>query len=142
MKIHVVNGPNLNMLSRRDPNVYGKIGYAELVEKIKKWCEENRVEVDFFQSNHEGKIVDYIQKLPDEDAIVINPGALAHYSYALRDALEMFKGVKVEVHISNVFKREAFRMQSVTAAVCDGILSGFGSAGYVLAIQFILSRRD
>ncbi len=139
MKIHVINGPNLNMLSKRDPNIYGTTGYEEMVKRIKNWCDENDVDVDFFQSNHEGDIIDYIQKLPNDDAIVINPGAFAHYSYAIRDALEIFKGIKVEVHISNVFKREEFRTHSVTAAVCNGVISGLGIEGYILAAQFILS---
>ncbi|WP_456399031.1 type II 3-dehydroquinate dehydratase [Mesoaciditoga sp.] len=139
MKIHVINGPNLNMLSKRDPNIYGTTGYEEMVKRIKNWCDENDVDVDFFQSNHEGDIIDYIQKLPNDDAIVINPGAFAHYSYAIRDALEIFKGIKVEVHISNVFKREEFRTHSVTAPVCNGVISGLGIEGYILAAQFILS---
>lgn len=140
MKIHVINGPNLNMLSKRDPNIYGTTGYEEMVKRIKNWCDENDVDVDFFQSNHEGDIIDYIQKLPNDDAVVINPGAFAHYSYAIRDALEIFKGIKVEVHISNVFKREEFRTHSVTAPVCNGVISGLGIEGYILAAQFILSQ--
>ncbi len=140
MKIHVINGPNLNMLSKRDPNIYGTTGYEEMVKRIKNWCDENDVDVDFFQSNHEGDIIDYIQKLQNDDAVVINPGAFAHYSYAIRDALEIFKGIKVEVHISNVFKREEFRTHSVTAPVCNGVISGLGIEGYILAAQFILSQ--
>ncbi len=140
MKIHVINGPNLNMLSKRDPNIYGTTGYEEMVKRIKNWCDENDVDVDFFQSNHEGDIIDYIQKLPNDDAVVINPGAFAHYSYAIRDALEIFRGIKVEVHISNVFKREEFRTHSVTAPVCNGVISGLGIEGYILAAQFILSQ--
>ncbi len=140
MKIHVINGPNLNMLSKRDPNIYRATGYEEMVKRIKNWCDENDVDVVFFQSNHEGDIIDYIQKLPNDDAVVINPGAFAHYSYAIRDALEIFKGIKVEVHISNVFKREEFRTHSVTAPVCNGVISGLGIEGYILAAQFILSQ--
>lgn len=135
MIVHVINGPNLNMLSKRDPKIYGAQGYDEMVDEIKKWSEERSIKVVFFQSNHEGKIIDYIQKLHDEDGIVINPGAFAHYSYALRDALEIFKGPKIEVHISNIFNREEFRSHSVTAAVCNGVISGLGWKGYILAIQ-------
>ena len=140
MIVHVINGPNLNMLSKRDPKVYGTVGYGELVNEIQRWCEAERIKVNFFQSNHEGEIIDYIQKIPVKDGIVINPGAFAHYSYALRDALEIFKGLKVEVHISNIFKREEFRSHSVTAPVCDGVISGLGVHGYILAIQFITSK--
>lgn len=140
MKIRVVNGPNLNALSRRDPKVYGTSGYDDIVKHVKEWAGLNEIEVDFFQSNHEGNLVDHIQNIPDTDAIVINPGALAHYSYALRDALEIFKGPKVEVHISNIFKREEFRTHTVTAPVCNGVISGFGEYGYILAIQFIVQN--
>ena len=135
MIVHVINGPNLNMLSKRDFTIYGTDGYNEIVNKIKKWSEERGIKVVFFQSNHEGEIIDYMQELPDKDGIVINPGAFAHYSYALRDALEIFKGPKVEVHISNIFSREEFRSHSVTAVVCDGVISGLGWKGYILAIQ-------
>ncbi len=140
MRIHVINGPNLNLLSRRDERIYGSFGYEDVVSSVKKWCDDREVEVNFFQSNHEGKLVDYIQAIPDGDAIVINPGAFAHYSYALRDALEMFFGPKVEVHISNIFKREDFRTKSVTAPVCDGLISGLGLDGYVLAVRFVLKK--
>ena len=141
MKIHVINGPNLNMLSKRDPKFYTGHGYDEMVKKVKDWCDKKGVEVDFFQSNHEGALIDYIQSLSDNDAIIINPGAFAHYSYALHDALEIFNGVKVEVHISNVFKRENFRTKSVTAAACDGVIIGFGFEGYTLAAEFIISKK-
>lgn len=142
MKVHIINGPNLNVLSRRNSKIYGTSGYDEIVERIKEWAKLEGVEVDFFQSNHEGSLVDHIQNISDTDAIVINPGALAHYSYALRDALEIFKGLKVEVHISNIFKREEFRSHSVTAPVCDGVVSGFGDYGYILAIQFIAQKAN
>ncbi len=137
MKVHIINGPNLNMLSQRDKKIYGNFGYEELKQKIKTWCDENKIDVDFFQSNHEGDLIDYIQSLSNEDTIVINPGAFAHYSYALHDALETFKGKKVEVHISNVFKREEFRARSITAPVCDGFIAGLGVEGYIFAVRFV-----
>jgi len=140
LKVHIINGPNLNVLSRRDSKVYGTLGYDEIIKHIREWAKLEGIEVDFFQSNYEGSLVDHIQNISDTDAIVINPGALAHYSYALRDALEFFKGPKVEVHISNIFKREEFRSHSVTAPVCNGIVSGFGGYGYILAIQFIIQK--
>ncbi|HEU24494.1 MAG: type II 3-dehydroquinate dehydratase [Mesoaciditoga sp.] len=141
MKIHVINGPNLNMVGKRDPSIYGSLSYAEIIEKIKKWSNSQNLEVEFFQSNHEGEIIDYIQSLPDEDGIVINPGAYAHYSYSIRDALETFKGPKVEVHLSNIFKREEFRARSVISRVCDGVISGLGWYGYILGIEYIMETK-
>ncbi len=140
MIIHVVNGPNLNMLGKRDPSIYGELSYDQIVDKIKKWAESKNVILDFFQSNHEGEIIDYIQKLPDTDGIIINPGAFAHYSYAIHDALETFKGPKVEVHISNIFKREAFRSKSVISHACDGVISGLGWYGYILGIEYVMEK--
>ncbi len=140
MIIHVVNGPNLNMLGKRDPSIYGELSYDQIVDKIKKWAESKNVVLDFFQSNHEGEIIDYIQKLPDTDGIIINPGAFAHYSYAIHDALETFKGPKVEVHISNIFKREAFRSKSVISHACDGVISGLGWYGYILGIEYVMKK--
>ncbi len=140
MIIHVVNGPNLNMLGKRDPSIYGELSYDQIVGKIKKWAESKNVVLDFFQSNHEGEIIDYIQSLPDTDGIIINPGAFAHYSYAIHDALETFKGPKVEVHISNIFKREAFRSKSVISHACDGVISGLGWYGYILGIEYVMEK--
>ena len=138
MIVHVINGPNLNMLSKRDLTIYGTNRYDEMTDKIKAWSEEENIKIVFFQSNHEGELIDYIQKLHDEDGMVMNPGAFAHYSYALRDALEIFKGPKIEVHISNIFNREEFRSHSVTAVACNGMICGLGWKGYILAIQSIL----
>ena len=110
MKVFVINGPNLNMLGIREPGVYGSSTYNDLVEMIKKHCAEINVEVDFFQSNHEGDLVDYIQKAYYEaDGIVINPGAYTHTSVALLDAAKAVAKPLVEVHISDVSKREDFR---------------------------------
>jgi 3-dehydroquinate dehydratase-2 len=141
MIIHVVNGPNLNMLGKRDPSIYGSFSYDQIIDRIKKWAETRDVILDFFQSNHEGEIIDYIQNLPGTDGIVINPGAFAHYSYAIHDALETFKGPKVEVHISNIFKREEFRSKSVISRACDGIISGLGWYGYILGIEYVMGRK-
>ena len=113
MKVFVINGPNLNMLGIREPGVYGSSTYNDLVEMIKKHCAEINVEVDFFQSNHEGDLVDYIQKAYYEaDGIVINPGAYTHTSVALLDAAKAVAKPLVEVHISDVSKREYFRQVS------------------------------
>ncbi len=141
MIIHVVNGPNLNMLGKRDPEIYGSFSYDQIIDRIKKWAETKDVILDFFQSNHEGEIIDYIQNLSETDGIVINPGAFAHYSYAIHDALETFKGPKVEVHISNIFKREEFRSKSVISRACDGIISGLGWYGYILGIEYVMEKK-
>ncbi len=141
MIIHVVNGPNLNMLGKRDPSIYGSFSYDRIIDKIKKWAETKEVILDFFQSNHEGEIIDYIQNLPETDGIVINPGAFTHYSYAIHDALETFKGPKVEIHISNIFKREEFRSKSVISRACDGIISGLGWYGYILGIEYVMEKK-
>lgn len=141
MIVHVINGPNLNMLGRREPSIYGKLSYDQIVDKIKKWAESKDVTLHFFQSNHEGEIIDHIQSLPDTDGIVINPGAFAHYSYAIHDALETFKGPKVEVHISNIFKREEFRSKSVLSRACDGVVSGLGWYGYICGIEYLIEQK-
>lgn len=136
MKLLVVNGPNLNMLGKRDRNVYGNFTYDDLVRMIEDWAKRNGVEVEVFQSNHEGEIIDRLHRL-DFDGLVINPGAFTHYSYAIRDALEIVKVPKVEVHISNIHGREEFRRKSVTAEVCDGQISGLGVYGYILALEYV-----
>jgi len=136
VKILVINGPNLNMLGKRDRSVYGAQSYQELVGKLNEWAEENGVDLEVFQSNSEGEIVDRIQRM-DYDGLVINPGAFTHYSYAIRDALEIVKVPKVEVHISNIHAREEFRRRSVTAEVCDGQISGLGVFGYLLALEYV-----
>ncbi len=139
LRVHIVNGPNLNVLGRRDPDVYGDLTYDEIVRRIKEIFSE--IDIEFFQSNHEGEIVDYIQNVPDSDAVVINPGAFSHYSYAIRDALEIVMGPKVEVHLSNIFKREDFRTKSVISPVCDGMVSGFGWYGYILAVEYVTRKK-
>lgn len=141
MKVLVVNGPNLNMLGKRDKNIYGTFSYEDLVKMIEDWGKKNGVEVEVFQSNHEGEIVDRLHRL-DFDGLVINPGAFTHYSYAIRDALEILKVPKVEVHISNIHRREEFRRKSVTAEVCDGQISGLGVCGYLLALEYIKKKLE
>lgn len=138
MKILVINGPNLNLLSRRNPAIYGNKSLEEINLELKKRAEEIGVEVEFFQSNHEGEIIDKLQKEAKFDGVIINPGALAHYSYALRDALESLTKPIVEVHVSNIFGREGFRQRSVTAAVCAGLLAGFGWQVYLFALDIIV----
>ena len=137
MKILVMNGPNINFLGIREKGIYGEENYDSLCERIRRKAEELEVEVAIFQSNSEGALIDRIQEAYGDgtDAIIINPGAYTHYSYALRDALASVQMPKIEVHISNVHQREEFRHTSVTAPVCSGQIVGLGLAGYELAIE-------
>ena len=136
MHILIINGPNLNMLGSRRPDVYGYKSLDEVNAYIKDYFK--KVKVSFYQSNVEGKIVDEIQKLSENyDGLVINPGALTHYSYAVRDAIEAIDLPVVEIHISNIAAREGFRKNSVISDVCSGTISGFGIYGYILAVQAI-----
>ena len=138
MKVFVINGPNLNMLGLREPGVYGSSTYNDLVEMIKKHCAEINVEVDFFQSNHEGDLVDYIQKAYYEaDGIVINPGAYTHTSVALLDAAKAVAKPLVEVHISDVSKREDFRQVSYISLAASKRIMGHGFNGYIEAIDYL-----
>ncbi len=135
MKILIINGANLNLLGTREPEIYGNISMEEVLENLKD--KFSAYGVDYFQSNLEGEIINRIQN-EDYDALVINPGAFTHYSYAIADALKNLKKPKVEIHISNIYKREEFRQKSVTAAYTDGILSGFGIKGYQLAVAAVV----
>lgn len=137
MKILVMNGPNINFLGIREKGIYGEENYDSLCERIRRKAEELEVEVAIFQSNSEGALIDRIQEAYGDgtDAIIINPGAYTHYSYALRDALASVQIPKIEVHISNVHQREEFRHTSVTAPVCNGQIVGLGLTGYELAME-------
>ncbi len=139
MKILIINGPNLNLLGSRKPEVYG----AQTLDQINRRLQEHfsQHELTFFQSNHEGEIVDQIQQaVNDFEAIIINPGALTHYSYSLRDAIEACPIPVVEVHLSNIAARESFRRISVISEVCLGTISGFGWIGYILAVEGLMQR--
>lgn len=143
MKIMVINGPNLNMLGVREPGVYGEQSYSDLEQYIEKYAETIGVEVVVMQSNSEGDIIDYIHyALGKYDAIVMNPGAYTHYSYAIFDALQSVKLPAVEVHISNIHKREEFRHKSVTAPACIGQICGLGFMGYTLAIDYLVKNAE
>ena len=143
MKVFVINGPNLNMLGIREPGVYGNSTYNDLVEMIKKHCLEINVEVEFFQSNHEGDLVDYIQRAYYEaDGIVINPGAYTHTSVALLDAAKAVAKPLVEVHISDVSKREDFRQVSYISLAADRRIMGHGFNGYIEAIDYLKENGD
>lgn len=138
MKILMISGPNLNFLGERDPEIYGKQTLAEIEALVKKRAEEWSVEVRPYQSNHEGAIIDFLQQEKNAEGLIINPGALAHYGYSLRDALEAFPGLKVEVHLTNIYAREDFRRQSVTAPVTQGVVSGLGWRGYLAALDALV----
>ncbi|MDF2952500.1 MAG: 3-dehydroquinate dehydratase, type [Anaerocolumna sp.] len=139
MKLLVINGPNINFLGIRDTSVYGKQDYNYLMSIIKEKAERENIAIDTYQSNNEGEIINRIQQAyyDGTQGIIINPGAYTHYSYAIRDALETMDMPKIEVHISNVHKREEFRHVSVTAPVCSGQIVGLGLQGYLLAIDAI-----
>jgi 3-dehydroquinate dehydratase-2 len=143
MKILVVNGPNLNMLGIREPDTYGKMTLKDIYTLMEKRAKEYNFEIEFFQSNHEGAIVDRIQESYKKvDYIIINPGAFTHYSIAIRDAL-LSVGIKtIEVHLSNIHSREEFRKKSVISDIALGQIIGFGYHGYLLAIEFIQRKEE
>ena len=141
MKILVINGPNLNMLGIREPDHYGKETYADLVAKIQNHCEGKGIEVTLFQSNHEGNLVDEIQRAyGNADGIVINPGAYTHTSIAILDAVKSVSIPTVEVHISKVEEREDFRQISYVRLACVKTITGHGTDGYLEAIDFLTER--
>lgn len=142
MKLLVMNGPNINFLGIREKSVYGTQDYQYLLDMIQKKAEETGSDIEVFQSNHEGAIIDRIQEtyFDGTEGIVINPGAYTHYSYAIRDALASITVPKVEIHISDITQREEFRKISVTAPVCDKQIYGQGLDGYLQAIDFIISK--
>lgn len=139
MKILVLNGPNINMLGIREPNLYGTETYETLVAKIKTYCDEKKIDCEFFQSNHEGSLVDKIQEAYGKvDAIVMNPAAYTHTSVALLDALKAVSIPCVEVHISDVSSREDFRQVSYVRTACFKTISGLGTDGYLRAVDAII----
>lgn len=142
MKLLVINGPNLNFLGIREKGVYGTQNYDDLLDMIAKKGKENGCAIEVFQSNHEGAIIDRIQDayFDGTEGIVINPGAYTHYSYAIRDALASIEVTKVEIHISDITKREEFRKVSVTAPACDAQIYGHGLEGYLEAVDFCLKK--
>ena len=137
MKILVVNGPNLNMLGKRDPKIYSSQTYDDLLKMIGDKALELGAQVEVFQSNHEGAIIDRLQDAMEDgtEGLVINPGAFTHYSYAIHDALEILSFPKIEIHISDINTREEFRKVSVTRPACDGQIVGEGFQGYLHAME-------
>ncbi|TAK70304.1 MAG: type II 3-dehydroquinate dehydratase [Actinomycetota bacterium] len=140
LQVHVLNGPNLNLLGEREPEIYGAERLDDVLQRLRLLAEQLRVELSFAQTNHEGELVDLVQAARHSDGIVINPGALAHYSYALRDALAAVRCPVVEVHISQVHAREEFRHVSVTAPVVTGLVIGCGTVGYELGLRAVVDR--
>ena len=143
MKIFVINGPNLNMLGIREPEIYGKTDYKALCQLVKEHCENIGVEVEIYQSNHEGDLVDKIQQayFDGVDGIVINPAGYTHTSVAILDAIKAVNIPCVEVHISDVNKREDFRKISYIRDVCEKTISGLGLQGYVEAIDYLVGKK-
>jgi len=140
MKFLILNGPNLNKLGERDPSVYGSRTYAELAQELTAFATQHGSEADVFQSNAEGELIDRLQAAPAKgfDAVIINPGAYAHYSFALADALRDCPLPAVEVHLSNIHARDEFRRVSVTAPACLGQISVLGFGGYIAAMFWFL----
>ena len=138
-KIAIINGPNLDRLGKREPEIYGSASLADLEKALRKEF-GSKSALEFFQSNHEGELIDRIAKLADAkfDGMVINGGALTHTSIALRDALLGAHIPAVEVHISNIYKREEFRHKSLTAPACAAVIAGLGLEGYHAAVRFLL----
>jgi 3-dehydroquinate dehydratase-2 len=140
MNILVIHGPNLNMLGRREPEIYGHTTLAQIDDALRQRAEQAGATLRSFQSNHEGALVDFLQAEGWEaDGIIINPGALTHYGLSLRDALATLHTPIIEVHLSNVYKREAFRHVSLVAPVATGQVAGLGWRGYMLALEWLLS---
>lgn len=139
--ILVINGPNLNLLGRREPDVYGRTTLPEIEAMLKEKGQKLGLEVKSFQSNHEGGLIDFIQaEYQTAAGIIINPGAFTHYSYALRDCLAAVDIPIVEVHISNLQQREEWRRKSVMTEVCVGLISGLGIDGYLMALEYFIDK--
>ena len=139
-KILIINGPNLNLLGKREPEIYGEKTLKDIETECKKESKKNRIEVSFFQSNSEGEIIEKLQNSDNYDGIIINAGALTHTSIAIHDALKVINIPKIEVHISNIYKREDFRKNSFISSVVDGIIAGFGTNVYLLAIKSLTNE--
>lgn len=141
IKILVINGPNLNLLGEREPEIYGRLTLEDIVKEMDKYIVNKSVELKHFQSNHEGEIIDFIHKYRKwADGILINPAALTHYSYSLRDAISGLNLPTVEVHLSDITKREAFRQNSVIKDVCLDQISGLGLNSYLRGLDMLIEK--
>ena len=141
-EILVINGPNLNLLGRRCPEIYGSESLEEINKRLKDYAEKKGVRLRTLQSNSEAEIIDTIQQAENVSGIIINPGAYTHYSIAIRDAIEAVSIPVIEVHLSNIYTREDFRRYSVIAQVCQGQITGFGGLSYFLALEYFLKSGD
>ena len=142
-KLVVVNGPNLNLLGKREPEIYGTRSLGDLNEMLRDRAAKLHADLALLQSNSEGEIIDFLHKeAPGATGIIINPGALSHYSLALYDCLQALAMPVVEVHISNIHAREEFRSRSVTARAARGVITGLGFEGYLLAMEFLSDLSD
>ncbi|MBO4325544.1 MAG: 3-dehydroquinate dehydratase [Lachnospiraceae bacterium] len=139
-RILVVNGPNLNFLGKRNPLIYGYESYDDLIALIEEQAKNRGIEVECFQSNYEGAIIDRLQKAADDqvDGVIINPGALTHYSYAIYDCLLDIPMHKIEVHLTDIYNREQFRRQCVTSPACDTVIMRLGMDGYIAAMDKLI----
>lgn len=144
MKILVMHGPNLDLLGKREPDIYGKTTLAQINNKLKQLAKKYKVQLDIFQSNHEGDIVDRIGSAKKDkiDTIIINPAAYTHTSVAIRDAIAACGIPAIEVHLSNIYAREDFRHTSLIAPVCKGQIAGFGSQSYYLALTAVAGLKN
>ncbi len=142
-RILIVNGPNLNLLGKREPEIYGSETLDKMNKRLDAMAKELHIDVEFFQSNSEGEIIDYLQQKGFEaDGLIINPGAFTHYSYALRDVITAIGIEAVEVHLSNIYSREKFRRKSVIAPVVTGQITGFGFYGYAMALSYFADLKE
>jgi 3-dehydroquinate dehydratase II len=138
-KILIINGPNLNLIGKREEGIYGEKSFDDLMPELKKIANDNNADIEYFQSNHEGDIIDRIhQSIGNIDIIILNPGALTHYSYSIYDSILSAKIPVIEVHISNIFARDRWRSNSVISPAAKGIISGFGLEGYTIALKYAL----
>jgi len=144
MKIGVLNGPNLNFLGKREPDVYGNLTLDDLKEQLLEAAKDKNATLEFAQSNVEGELINIIQKWAEEnyDGVIFNPGGYTHTSVALRDAVSSVKVPFVEVHISNIYKREEFRRHSFTAGASVGVISGLGFFGYIAALEYLTGKKS
>ncbi|MEO0136758.1 MAG: type II 3-dehydroquinate dehydratase [candidate division WOR-3 bacterium] len=137
-KILLIHGPNLNLLGRREQKIYGSLTLEAINQRIIEYAKKRNVQVDIYQSNCEGEIVELIHRAKDYAGLVINPGAYTHTSVAIRDAIEAINIPTVEVHISNIYAREPFRHKSLVAPVCSGQITGLSWYGYILALEYFI----
>ena len=137
-KIIIINGPNLNLLGNREKNIYGDISLQDIEKKTKEKCKEMNMDLFFCQSNNEGELINFIQSAEEKfDGLIINPAAFTHTSVALLDALRAISKPKIEIHLSNIYNREDYRKKSITSEGVNGLICGFGSLSYILAIEAI-----